>query len=215
MGKCKKQFKRGMLMRSNSKIFLSAGIPDEGREGFETTNRAAAAAAVMAFTRVCTEYNIPFYFGGQPAITSLVWSVAKDFSTETKPLITIYQSRYFEGKTPREVDYFENIVWTERVENNLPASLEKMRRQMFSENETIAAIFIGGSNGIRDEYKLLKDISPQTRMLPFASTGGVSKKMYESEGINEAELTESFAYYQIFKDLLKDYKDDAGNIRDS
>jgi len=193
-------------MRSNSKIFLSAGIPDEGREGFGTTNRAAVAAAVMAFTRVCTEYNIPFYFGGQPAITPLVWSVAKDFSTEIKPLITIYQSRYFEGKTPREVEYFENIVWTECVENDLLASLEKMRRQMFSENETVAAIFIGGSNGIRDEYKLLEEMSPQTRMLPFASTGGVSKMMYERKKIDETELTESFAYYQIFKDLLKKYR---------
>lgn len=202
-------------MRKNSKIFLSAGIPSEGREGFDTINRSATAGAVMAFTRVCAEYNIPFYFGGQPAITPLVWSVAKDFSKEERPLITIYQSLFFEGKTPREVDYFKNIVWTKKIEGDLPASIKAMRNQMFSENETVAAIFLGGSNGIRDEYKLLKDISPQTRMLPFASTGGVSKKMYESEKIDEKELTESFAYYQIFKDLLKGYKDDDGNIRDS
>ena len=196
-------------MRSRSKIFLSAGIPDEGREGFDTINRSATAGAVMAFTRVCAEYNIPFYFGGQPAITPLVWSVAKDFSKKEKPLITIYQSKFFEGKTLHEIDYFENIVWTEKVENNLAASIENMRKQMFCENETVAAVFIGGSNGIRDEYELLKDISPQTRMLPFASTGGVSKMMYDREKIDEPELTESFAYYQIFKDLLKDYKDDA------
>ncbi|MBO7551079.1 MAG: hypothetical protein J6T62_06110 [Fibrobacter sp.] len=197
------------MLNKNTRIFLSAGIPDEGREGFKTTNRAAVAAAVMAFTRVCAEYSIPFYFGGQPAITPLVWSVAKDFSEEKKPLITIYQSRFFEGSTPREVDYFENIVWTKSIGNNKNDSIRELRKQMFSENETIAAIFIGGSDGVRTEYKMLKDMSPKTRMLPFASTGGVSKEVFEREKIDEIELTESFAYYQIFNDLLKDYKDDA------
>lgn len=62
------------------KLFLSASIPTQGREYYGSTNDAAITGAVMAFTRVCAEYSIPFYFGGHPAVTPLVWSVAKDYN---------------------------------------------------------------------------------------------------------------------------------------
>lgn len=50
------------------KLFLSASIPTQGREYYGSTNDAAITGAVMAFTRVCAEYSIPFYFGGHPAV---------------------------------------------------------------------------------------------------------------------------------------------------
>lgn len=89
------------------KVFLSASIPTQGREYYGSTNDAAITGAVMAFTRVCAEYNIPFYFGGHPAVTPLVWSVAKDYNKYFENLLSIYQSRKWEGFQPQQVSYFK------------------------------------------------------------------------------------------------------------
>ena len=92
-------------------IFLSASIPTPGREFYGTEDIVAIREAVMAFTFVCVENKIPFYFGGHPAITPIIWDVAKEYSPSYRELIKIYQSKWFEAQTPAEVDYFPNIVW--------------------------------------------------------------------------------------------------------
>lgn len=57
-------------------IFLSASVPARGREFYGTENVFAIREAIIAFTSVCMQYGIRFYFGGHPAITPLVWQVA-------------------------------------------------------------------------------------------------------------------------------------------
>jgi hypothetical protein len=54
-------------------IFLSASVPTPEREFFGTENIFAIREAIIAFTTVCVQYGIRFYFGGHPAITPLVW----------------------------------------------------------------------------------------------------------------------------------------------
>lgn len=191
----------------NFKIFLSAGIPTPDKVGYYgTTNDAAIAGAVMAFTRVCAEYNIPFYFGGQPAITPLVWSVAKDYNKYFENLLTIYQSKKWEKFTPKEVVYFKKIVWAQAVEDK-EESLLMMRSKMFSENNTPIAIFIGGADGVVREYELIKKISPDTKIVAFESAGGGSAEVFQKEGLTDVRLKDNFAYYQIFKRLLDEYRD--------
>lgn len=187
------------------KIFLSAGIPTPKKiKYYGTTNDAAIASAVMAFTRVCAEYNIPFYFGGQPAITPLVWSVAKDFNKYFDSLLTIYQSRRWDKLTPKEVAYFRKIVWTtEGIDDD--ASLITMRTKMFTENKTTLAVFIGGADGVVSEYEMIKSLSPQTKIIAFESTGGGSADVFKMEGLSDNMLKNNMAFYQIFKRLLKDY----------
>lgn len=191
----------------NFKVFLSAGIPTPDKVGYYgTTNDAAIAGAVMAFTRVCAEYNIPFYFGGQPAITPLVWSVAKDYNKYFENLLTIYQSKKWERFTPKEVIYFKKIVWAQAVEDK-EESLLMMRSKMFSENNTPIAIFIGGADGVVREYELIKKISPETKIVAFESAGGGSAEVFQKEGLTDDRLKDNFAYYQIFKRLLNEYRD--------
>ena len=73
-------------------IFLSASVPIESRraEFSGPIDVLAIREAIVAFTKVCAENNLSFYFGGHPAITPLVYSVARQY-TESKPLIKIYQ----------------------------------------------------------------------------------------------------------------------------
>ena len=183
-------------------IFLSASIPTPGREFFGTEDVIAIREAVMAFTKVCMDKQRAFYFGGHPAITPLVWEVAKDYAPDKfKELIRIYQSSFFIGKTPKEVDFFNNIVWTEK-QIDIPQSVELMRKQMFTDNKTETAVFIGGMRGIVDEYKMLKDYYPQIQVLPMATTGAASEQLYKELGINNPDLCDNFSYVTVFKKYL-------------
>lgn len=182
-------------------IFLSASIPTPGREFYGTEDIVAIREAVMAFTFVCVENKIPFYFGGHPAITPIIWDVAKEYSPSYRELIKIYQSKWFEAQTPAEVDYFPNIVWTDRKET-LKDSVILMREQMFSENDTDMAVFIGGMDGIIDESKRLQEHYENIKMIPVATTGGTSARLYKDMHLEDADLISNYAYVSIFRKKL-------------
>lgn len=183
-------------------IFLSASIPTIGREFFGTENVIAIREAVMAFTKVCMEYHLPFYFGGHPAISPLIWEVARDYSPKDfKSLIKIYQSSEFVGKTPKEVDFFENIIWTKKG-SNITESVDLMRAQMFNENQTDIAVFAGGMDGVVKECKLIRDIYPSVTILPLATTGAAAFKLYKDLGMKNEYLENNYSYVSIFKKYL-------------
>ena len=143
----------------------------------------------------------PPFEGGHPAITPLVYRVANQY-TENKPLIKIYQSLYFEGQTPKEVEFFDNICWTKKVNDNMLASVEAMRNQMFTENHTDCAVFIGGMKGIIDEANKIMKIHPLVKILPVASTGGASFDLYRMMKLSDVELLKSPAYVSLFREKL-------------
>lgn len=187
-------------------IFLSASVPIPKREFYGTENVFAIREAIIAFTSVCMEYGIHFYFGGHPAITPLVWQVAKQKLNGANPLVDIYQSKIFGDTIPKEVSDFRNVHFTEAVNNSVLDSVQAMREQMFSENPIECAIFIGGMNGILDEYEMLKAKYPNAKYYSFASTGGASEELYYKIGIKNELLECSYAYTSIFRDLLLPYK---------
>lgn len=187
-------------------IFLSASVPSPKREYFGTEDIFAIREAIIAFTRVCVEYKIHFYFGGHPAITPLIWKVAMQNTSDNFPLIDIYQSKFFGNKIPKEVSDFNHVHLTEAVEDNVSKSVKAMREQMFNENVTDCAVFIGGMNGILDEYHMLKERYPKAEYLAFASTGGASVDVYNEEGRYNPLLESGYAYTSIFRELLKPYK---------
>lgn len=182
-------------------IFLSASIPYEGREFFGTTNDAAIAGAVIAFARVCAEYDIDFYFGGHPAITPLILEVGHDYSDHFKNKVHIYQSEHYRDKTPKSLEYYNDIRWTD---DDPVDHLKVMRSTMFG-NETDCAVFVGGMKGILDEYELLHEMKPDVPVFPIQSAGGASEHLYKTLGIHD-ELLESMAYASVFRELLKPYK---------
>lgn len=187
-------------------IFLSASVPHKGREYYGTENVFAVREAIIAFTTVCVQYGINFYFGGHPAITPLVWGVAMQHVSNGLPLIDIYQSKIFGKEMPPEVKSFKNIHFTECVDNNKDKSIKKMREIMFDENYTECAVFIGGMDGIKDEYQMLHDRYPNLCCLPIASTGGASADLYKELHINNQLLSDSYAYTSIMRELLLPYK---------
>lgn len=187
-------------------IFLSASVPCKGREYYGTENVFAIREAIIAFTTICVQYGIRFYFGGHPAITPLVWQVATQTSCGKTPLIDIYQSNFFGTQIPKEVANFDNVHFTPAVENSMKESVDRMRETMFSENETECAVFIGGMQGVIVEYEMLKSKYPKAEYYAFASTGGAAVDLYENIGKDIPILTDSYAYMSIFKTLLLPFK---------
>lgn len=187
-------------------IFLSASVPTPEREYYGTEDVFAIREAIIAFTKVCTEYCIPFYFGGHPAITPLIWQVAMQNVSNSFPLIDIYQSEIFGKKIPKEVNDFNHVHFTSAVDDNIGKSVVAMRKQMFEENKTECAVFIGGMKGILDEYRMLKELYPDAEYLAFVSTGGASADVYKLEGKSNPLLERGYAYTSIFRKLLEPYK---------
>lgn len=182
-------------------IFLSASIPYEGREFYGTTNDAAIAGAVIAFARVCAEYDIDFYFGGHPAITPLILEVGLDYSEHFKEKVHIYQSEHCRDKTPKSLEYYNDIHW---IDDDPVDHLKVMRQAMFG-NETDCAVFIGGMKGILDEFKLLHEMKPDVVVYSIQSVGGASEHLYHQLEMHN-NLLESMAYTRIFREILYPYK---------
>ncbi|HAU86092.1 MAG TPA: hypothetical protein DCW90_11530 [Lachnospiraceae bacterium] len=189
-------------------IFLSAGIPTPtpivGREFFGKGNVPAIREAVMAFTKVCMEYHIPICFGGHPAISPLVYDIAKDYGNDFSKNVLIYQSEKFRGKTPKEVSYYDRLKWTPEA-IDIPLSVSAMRDEMFK-NSFSCGVFIGGMDGIIDEAKRFRVANPKSDMIVVPNTGGASKVLSERTGFDFIVLPDSYAYVSEFKKLLKNYK---------
>lgn len=190
-------------------IFLSAGIPNptpiQGREFFGKGNVPAIREAVMAFTKVCMEYHIPICFGGHPAISPLVYEIAKNYGDDFSNHVLIYQSEKFRGKTPKEVSYYNRLIWTPEVAD-IPSSVNVMRDEMFK-NSFSCGVFIGGMDGIIDEAKRFHVANPKSDMIVVPNTGGASTVLSERTNLDFIVLPDTYAYVSEFKRLLKKYQD--------
>lgn len=183
-------------------IFLSASVPQPDREFFGTENAYAIKEAVISFVRVCAEKRLPFFFGGHPAITPLVWNVAKNYYGDKEPKIKIYQSRYFGDQIPKEVEHFKEVHMTDAVGGDKRQSVDHMRDVMFEENPTDCAVFIGGMDGVVTEAGMIRDRFPNARFIPLYSTGGAAQAIYQEFQIDDDRLKESYAFYELFNELL-------------
>ena len=189
------------------KIFLSASIPDPSRHNEYTGDIKVSTIrdAIVAFTTICAEWNIPFYFGGHPAISPLIYRAAAKYKNGTNQ-IKIYQSSFFRGRTPKEVEYFNNISWTPMILGDIKASVDKMRDIMFNENpDTVMAVFIGGMDGIKQEYSRIIKAIPNIMIVPLSSTGGAAVDIFKMSKCQNPAYSDSYAYLSLFQKLLKKY----------
>jgi hypothetical protein len=121
-------------------------------------------------------------WGGHPAITPLLWSAAQAVGVEYTMAVELYQSRLYEKVLPAENEHFSNVTLTDAVDGDLDASLLKMRTPMLTSTEFDAAVFIGGMNGILDEYSLFTSHWPRASCIPIAQTGGAAANLADQIG---------------------------------
>lgn len=202
-------------------IFLSASIPLPDRDAryYETADVMAIRDAVLALVEVCLTHKINITWGGHPAITPLVYQAINQFKNQDdstdyhdldktiiKKYVTIYQSEYYKDNFPEDNEFFDNIKPIAAGKDK-ESSEYKMRLEMLKpKQDFIAAVFIGGMEGVQKEYKLFKENYPDLPCFPIASTGAASKMIFE-EDCNRyqfsKELLDNYAYKSLFTKIFE------------
>lgn len=208
-----------MLIKNNYIMyFLSASIPDPQRDRkyFETSDVIAIRDAVKALATVVVPRS-HLIWGGHPAISPFIRQVLMSLNSAVNEHVTMYQSKFFEKEFPKANRYFENVIKTEK-EGNKDKSLSKMRSRMLHEDghHYRAGIFIGGMEGVEDEFIMFTQNNKEALVLPIASSGGAAKIIYEMLenpkeriknnlthlGKPDPRLKTDYTYMQLFRSLL-------------
>jgi len=184
-------------------IFLSAGVPDpkRGPEYAATADSVAIGAAVSALVHITLGRRL-LVWGGQPAITPMIWVVAHDIGVDYGRWVRLYQSKHFKDEFPEDNERFQNVTYTADIEGDREKSLLVMRERMFSEHVFKAAVFIGGMGGIVQEYELFRRLQPQASVIPIVSTGGATLEVAQRIGALPADLANEFDYVALLHRYL-------------
>jgi len=180
-------------------IFLSAGVPDpkRGPQYAKTADTVAITAAVSALIYVTLGRRL-LVWGGQPAITPMIWVVADGLGIDYGRWVRLYQSKHFQDEYPEDNQRFQNVTYTDDVGHDRGNSLKLMREQMFSDFNFTAAVFIGGMGGIVQEFDLLQRLQPRAAMLPVISTGGAVRDVAQRLGNVPPDLRDDMDYVALF-----------------
>jgi SLOG cluster3 family len=192
-----------------TRYFLSASIPDPRRNPIyhDTADLTAIREAITAVAAVALKRG-QLVFGGHPAISPLVLIVAN--SLDATDRVRIFQSEFFRDQIPPESQAFKHIVWTQRVGSDRDASLLVMRRAMIEADNFAAAFFVGGMEGVEEEFKLFRARWPMVPAFPVASTGAAARLLLERERLQlpslsadrVSDLKTDFVYSALFERLL-------------
>jgi len=184
-------------------IFLSASVPLPSRH--EKYFRTADQIAIRDSIRALVSAVIPpgaIVFGGHPAITPMIRLLVLNKELSIESHVFLFQTRFFEKDFPPEVREFENLVLVDEVPNDLDASLAVMRETMIRSQNFSAAIFIGGMEGVEEEYRMFRRIHPNKPAYPIASTGAAALALYQQHMPERHELLQDLRYLSLFRRLL-------------
>lgn len=200
-------------------IFLSASIPDKFRNPkyWNTCDIISIRDCVISLVEVCLKLKVRIVWGGHPAITPLVYRAIENICEHSssgsqvakqniQELVHIFQSKYFEKKFPPDNNKFENVTITP-AGSDRKTSLKTMRDLMLDSENFQYGIFIGGMDGVEDEYKLFIEKHPTACLLPIASTGAAAQIIYDKyqeEKNFPNDLKFNNAYYSLFNKYIKD-----------
>lgn len=186
-------------------FFLSASIPSPIRDKkyIDTADIIAIRDAVRAFATVVIPKS-SLVWGGHPAITPLIRYVIEHQDKQVANHVTLYQSQFFEKFFPEDNGTFEKVVIVPKKENR-EDSLLAMRTRMFEDNNFQAGVFIGGMEGVEEEFNLFKKFHPTAKIIPVASTGAAARLIYEQMDYKaDPRLIDDYAYMAMFRDIFKE-----------
>jgi hypothetical protein len=197
-------------MLKGSAVFLSASFPSPGSPTYyHSADPDEMTQAIVALARAVLAVQAGLVFGGHPTVSPLVMMVAEEYlpsSLEerrqmvregTSPVV-IYQSRAFRGSISPATRRMQRLglgktVWAPPFgpekslvgETNdprqFPRSLRMLRRRMLTRHELVAAVFIGGMEGIKEEESMFKDLQPSKPCYAVGAPGGAARDLASTE----------------------------------
>jgi len=181
-------------------IFLSASVPLQDRDPqyFKTADVVAIKESIVGLIGAIYPAK-QIVFGGHPAITPLIDELAA--ASGNSKNIRIYQSDFFKNESQRSKVL--TYISVPAVENNRELSLAKMRHEMISGQDFKAAVFIGGMEGVEEEFRLFHQFHSSKPCYPIASTGAAALKIYqENNDLQRPDLLNELQYLTLFQRLL-------------
>ncbi|HWK25070.1 MAG TPA: hypothetical protein VNS09_00810 [Solirubrobacter sp.] len=168
-----------------SAVFLSASFPQPERAAaFPPSDPAALADAVTAVARGVLGRDAQLVSCGHPTITPLLLYVAAEFGWRER--LVVYQSERFRAVVPEETwrlgrEGYGDLRFTPSV-GALADDLERMRREALTSADYRGAVFIGGMEGIVDEYELFGELHPHAHRFALAGPGGAAAQLPDHTG---------------------------------
>jgi hypothetical protein len=184
-------------------IFLSASIPNRDLDHYPP-EPDLIRQAILALVAVSIPRRL-LVFGGHPAISPLVEHAARSLKAVNK--VHIYQSRLFQAVIPPEAKKLQNLHWTKVVRRSSTAetrraSLTEMRKKMIKSMPFGAAVFIGGMDGVEEEWELFGQYFPDAPRIPVASTKGAAMLLWRVHSRAEQDLNNELRYRTLFRKYL-------------
>ena len=219
-------------------VFLSASYPAPERSCVyaEKADVRAISNAVVELARAVFDAGGSLVFGGHPTISPLVLRIAESAEEPPgengAPRVRVYQSAVFSGVEAEASKRIGQLrigqqIATESVSGEHPIfrngalapesvtkSLDRMRRRMIEDNKPVAAVFIGGMEGVEDEYRIVAEY-PDVRRYLVAGPGGAARILAE-QGNPVApddaveDLTEALGHSQLFPWRMRSLVADMG-----
>ncbi|MEA3054478.1 MAG: hypothetical protein QOG72_3381 [Sphingomonadales bacterium] len=182
---------------------MSASVPARHRsEEFQRIPDASLEIeqAVVSLTRAVLSEGGTLVFGGHPAISPLVATVAGEYRPtrfaesgleRPRAQVQIYQSKIFLGHAPEETMLMfslglADVHWIDKDpgENfddpppgkgpRFPLSLRRMREAMIGRTKPDCMVAIGGMEGVIEEARLFRDFRQDRPLCVLKGTGGAS-----------------------------------------
>jgi hypothetical protein len=211
---------RGAL--AGGRVFLSASIPDPGRWSGPFDALAITDAVVAAARAVLTSAG-GLVTAAHPTIAPLMLYVAREFPDirEVEPPIVVYQSRLFgDVLPPATYELAEGglaeLRWTEAFPGDEPEpgkwerSLLTLRETMLRDADPIAAIFVGGMEGIRQEFDIFRQLHERRPAYAVGRPGGEAASLVS---LGPPSLAEDLATSESYPALLRRVIDDIASTR--
>jgi hypothetical protein len=195
-----------MSNAASPRIFLSASVPLPSRNPsyFKSANVIAIRDAVRALTIVISERHITLVFGGHPAISPMIRLQIAQTGNRVADHVVMFQSRFFERQFPDDNAAFEKIELVDAVQHDREKSLLRMREAMLAKSFD-AGVFIGGMEGVEQEFDMFRHLQPGVPVFPIASTGAAAGILFARDRelqYKHPELLDEISYLTLMRDLL-------------
>lgn len=196
-----------MSNADEERVFLSASVPLPSRNAtyFNTADVIAIRDSVRALVIVIIERKAQLVFGGHPAISPMIRLQIAQAGMAVGDRVIMFQSRFFDRVFPDDNAAFERVILTDAIDTDRQKSLVHMRETMLS-GPFNCGIFIGGMEGVEEEYEMFKRLQPNVPAFPVASTGAASAILYNANPMiqkQHPELLEEFSYLTLMRSLVQ------------
>lgn len=221
-----------VMQKSNlhgAPVFLSASFPSPERDAkyYKNADNHEITNAVLALINAVFTANGRLVFGGHPTISPLALHQATMLFVERdkerdKERVRIYQSLLFKDQYTEDALEIAASNFGQMIETQLVTgedgtqtralSLREMRTRMLQESKPVAAVFVGGMEGVEDEFRLCAELFPAMPRYLVAAPGGAAALLAKDHALAPPDssdqlrkaLANAYPYPFVMKLLVED-----------